>query len=254
VLSGLHAFLADDPEFAAAAARSGARIVDARRPPARRPVAAGRAATLEATVVLTVGSDCNVGKMTASIEIVRALQARGERAAFVATGQTGQFIADRGVSVDAVAADFVAGFTEELVLEAARSASFVVVEGQGSLHHPAYSGVALGILHGACPSLLVLCHQAGRAHLRISAAPGRFPMPPLRDVIEANERASRWVRPAEVAAIALNTYGLTETDARAACEDAARETGLPAADPVRFGAAPLAEALVARRRDRASRA
>jgi len=251
VFSGLHAFLADDPEFAAAAARTGARIHDVRRPPARRPVAAGRAAALEASVVLTVGSDCNVGKMTAAVEIVRALEARGERAAFVATGQTGMFIADQGVTVDAVPSDFVAGFTEELVLEAARTATFVIVEGQGSLNHPAYSGVALALLHGACPSLLVLCHHPGRTHLRLAAAPGAFPLPSLAELVEAYERMSRWIRPAAVAGIALNTLGLAESRARDACEDAARETGLPATDPVRFGAEPLAEALVARRRDHA---
>jgi uncharacterized NAD-dependent epimerase/dehydratase family protein len=251
VLSGLHAFLADDPEFAAAAARTGARIHDARRPPTRRPVAAGRAAALEASVVLTVGSDCNVGKMTAAVEIVRALEARGERATFVATGQTGMFIAGQGVTVDAVPSDFVAGFTEELVLEAARTATFVVVEGQGSLNHPAYSGVALSLLHGACPSLLVLCHHAGRTHLRLAAAPGVFALPSLAELVEAYEQASRWVRLAVVAGIALNTLGLADSRARAACEAASRESGLPATDPVRFGAGPLAEALVARRRNHA---
>jgi len=251
VLSGLHAFLADDPELAAAALRTGARIHDARRPPARRPVAAGRAAGVGSTVVLTVGSDCNVGKMTASVEIERELARRGERAAFVATGQTGMFVADHGVTVDAVPSDFVAGFTEELVLAAARDADYVIVEGQGALHNPAYSGVALGILHGACPSALVLCHQAGRTHLRVSAAPGQFPIPPLAMLVEAHEEAARWLRPARVVAVALNTLGLDDRAARAACEGAALETGLPATDPVRFGAGPLAAALVAWRRDHA---
>lgn len=162
VLSGLHAFLADDAEFAAAAARGGGALLDVRRPPAERPVAAGRAAEVPALVVLTVGTDCNVGKMTAALEIAGALRARGVRAAFVATGQTGIVIADRGAPVDAVAADFVAGVTERLVLEAARDADVVLVEGQGSLFHPAFSGVTLGLLHGACPAALVLCDQHGR--------------------------------------------------------------------------------------------
>jgi uncharacterized NAD-dependent epimerase/dehydratase family protein len=251
VLSGLHVFLGDDPGFASAAARGGARLHDARRAPPGRPVAAGRAAAVAATVALTVGSDCNVGKMTAAVEIARALQARGARAAFVATGQTGMFIADRGVAVDAVPSDFVAGFTEVLVLEAARDADLVIVEGQGSVHHPAYSGVALGILHGACPAALVLCHQAGRTHLRLAAAPGVFAIPPLAELVEAQERAARWVRPAPVVGIALNTLGLGELEAHAACVAAERETGLPATDPVRFGAGPLAEALMAFRRDHA---
>jgi len=251
VLSGLHTFLGDDAEFAGAAAGSGARLHDLRRPPPRRPVAAGRAAAVAATVALTVGSDCNVGKMTAAVELVRALEARGERATLVATGQTGMLVADGGVAVDAVPADFVAGFTEELVIEAARDGGFVVVEGQGALHHPAYSGVALGILHGACPAALLLCHQAGRAHLRVTAAPGAFAVPPLTEVVRAHEQAARWVRPAPVVGVAVNTLGAGEAAARAACAAASRETGLPATDPVRFGADPLAAALVAFRRDHA---
>jgi uncharacterized NAD-dependent epimerase/dehydratase family protein len=251
VISGLHAFLGDDAEFVAAAAHSGARLHDARRPPPRRPLASGRTATLEATVVLTVGSDCNVGKMTAGLEVVRALQAAGERATFAATGQTGMLIAGGGVAVDAVPSDFVAGFTEELVLGAARGADFVVVEGQGSLHHPAFSGVALGLLHGACPAALLFCHQAGRSHLRVAAAPGTFQAPTLPALQSAYEEAARWVRPTAGAGVALNTVGLPEGEARRACDAAAVETGLPATDPVRFGAGPLAEALKDLRRRRA---
>ncbi len=251
VLSGLHEFLADDPQLAAAAAATGARLLDLRRPPARRPMAAGRAAGLAATVVLTVGSDCNAGKMTAAVEIVRALAARGARAAFVATGQTGLCVGEGGVALDAVPSDFVAGFTEELVLEAARGADYVVVEGQGSLAHPAYSGVALGILHGACPAAMVLCHPVGRTHLRVSAAPDGFAIPPLAELVRRHETAAGWVRPARVVGVALNTHGLDEPAARAACTAAARETGRAAADPVRFGAEPLADALAALRRDHA---
>lgn len=251
VISGLHEFLADDPRLAAAAAAGGASLLDLRRPPAGRPVAAARAAGLAATVTLTVGSDCNAGKMTAAVETARALAARGERAAFVATGQTGMCVAGGGVAVDAVPSDFVAGFTEELVLEAARGADHVVVEGQGSLLHPAYSGVALGLLHGACPGALVLCHPVGRTHLRVTAAPGTFAIPALGELAAAYETAARWVRPAAVVGIALDTRALDEPAARSACAAAERETGRPATDPVRFGAAPLAEALAAFRRDHA---
>ena len=251
VISGLHEFLGDDPGLVRAAADGGARLLDLRRPPARRPVAAARAARVAATVTLTVGSDCNAGKMTAAVEIVRALEARGGRAAFVATGQTGMCVAGGGVAVDAVPCDFVAGFTEELVLDAARGADHVVVEGQGSLYHPAYSGVALGLLHGACPAALVLCHRAGRTHLRLTAAPDAFPVPPLAALVAAHEEASRWVRPAAVVGVALDTHGLDDAAARAACAAAARETGLPVSDPVRFGAGPLADALAGFRRDHA---
>lgn len=248
VLSGLHVFLGDDPELAALANSRGVAIHDVRRPPVSRPVAARRAARCGAMVVVTVGSDCNVGKMTAALELTRALSARGVRAGFAATGQTGIFLADSGVAVDAVPADFVAGVTETLVLDAAREAEVVVVEGQGSLHHPGYSGVTLSLLHGACPQWLVLCHQAGRSHIRPGAAEeasGQDPIeiPTLAELVKVYECAASWVWPARVAGIALNTADLDERQAGAAIAAAAEETGLPACDPVRFGAEPLAQAL-----------
>ena len=252
VLAGLHRVLGDDPEFAALAQRHGGTLHDVRRPPAERPVAAARAARVDALVVLTVGSDCNVGKMTAALELRRELERRGVRAAFVATGQTGIFIADAGAAVDAVPADFVAGIVESLVLRAARDADVVLVEGQGAIHHPAYSGVTLGLLHGACPAAMVLCHSAARTDIRVAAdapAPG---IRPLAQLVRDYEAAAGWVRDAEVVGIALNTQGLDEDAARASVDRAARETELPATDPLRFGAAPLADALetlLARRRN-----
>jgi len=248
VLSGLHVFLADDPELAAAASRRGARLFDLRRPPALRTVAAARAARLDALVVLTVGSDCNVGKMTAALELTRALTSLGARAAFVATGQTGILIADRGVAVDAVVSDFAAGAIETEVLEAGREADVLVVEGQGALHHPGYSGVTLSLLAGSCPRALVLCHAAGRDSIRTAeGAPREIPIPPLAELARAYEHAAAWVQKAEVVGVALNTLGLAERAARAACEAAGRELGVPATDPVRFGARPLAEAVLALR-------
>jgi uncharacterized NAD-dependent epimerase/dehydratase family protein len=248
VLSGLHAFLADDPDFAARAARSGATLHDVRRPPAGRPVAAARAARLDAHIVLTVGSDCNVGKMTAALEIRKALEARGVRTAFVATGQTGIFVADRGAAIDAIPADFVAGVVEEMVLDAARDADVVLVEGQGALHHPGYSGVTLALLHGACPATMVLCHQSDREVMRVGDAddPPRA-MAALPELVRAYEAATAWVRPARVAAVALHTQALGEDKAKAACAHAADATGLPATDPVRFDAGPIADAILERR-------
>ena len=254
VLSGLHGFLADDPDLAARAAASGARLLDVRRPPTRRPVAGARAAQVDALVVLTVGSDCNVGKMTAALELTRELETRGVRAAFVATGQTGIFVADHGVALDAVPSDFVAGITEELVIEAAREAEVVLVEGQGALRHPGYSGVTLSLLHGAAPAALVLCHPSARASMRAPRRAGRAAatgepepvtpiIPPLAELVREYEQAAAWVSPARVAGVALNTLGLDEAAARRAVADAARETGRPATDPVRFGAGPIAAAL-----------
>ena len=258
VLSGLHVFLADDPEFAALAERHGARLIDARRPPATRPVAARRAAALDACVVLTVGSDCNVGKMTAALELVRGLEARGTRAAFVATGQTGIFITDHGVAIDAVVSDFAAGVIEQHVVDAARDADVVVVEGQGALHHPGYAGVALALLHGACPSAMVLCHVAGRERLRKPGAPpsdedSQPEIRPLSDLVRVYESAASWVSPGTVVAVALNTHGLDDATARHAIQSAARETGLPATDPIRFGAGLLVDAIEAHRASRGGR-
>lgn len=235
VLSGLHTFLADDPELATLAEAKGCALIDVRRPPARRSIAARRAMNVDAVVVLTVGSDCNVGKMTTALEIHRALQSRNVRSAFVATGQTGIFIADHGAAVDAVPADFIAGLVEQMVLEAARDADIVIVEGQGAVHHPAYSGVALGLMHGACPEALVLCHQAGRTHVKLMDAGPAPKLRPLSEIIRDNERAASWIRPAPVLALALNTMLLDEREARRALENTQQLTGVPTVDPVRFG-------------------
>lgn len=244
VVSGLHSFLADDHNLASRANASGGRIVDLRRPPASLGVGLGRAALLSVPVVLTVGTDCNVGKMTASLELCRELERRGVRPAFVATGQTGIAIAGRGIAVDAVASDFVAGAVETMVLEAAPGADIVVVEGQGSLFHPAFSGVTLGLVHGACASAMILCHHAGRERLRIGAKDVESPaIAPLVEVRDAYERAAGWVRPAKVVAAAINTLGLEDAAARTACERAASELGVPATDPVRFGAGAIADAM-----------
>jgi uncharacterized NAD-dependent epimerase/dehydratase family protein len=244
--AGLHTFLADDPELAAAARAQGVRLVDLRRVPDDLPVAEARVRGVEATVVLTVGSDCNVGKMTASWELVRELERRGTRAAFVATGQTGVLLAGRGLAVDRVIADFVAGAAELLVLDAAPGHDVVVVEGQGSLLHPGYAGVTLALLHGALPHAMVLCHQATRTSIRH----GGIPIPPLTELVRRYEDALAPLRPGRVVAVALNTFDLSEPEARRAVDDAARASGLPVTDPVRFGAAPLADAVLAAARTR----
>jgi D-glutamate N-acetyltransferase len=245
IWSGLHTFIGDDPELGALARQRGVRIFDARKPPADLPVADGRAAEVDAYVVHTVGSDCNVGKMTAQVELRNALNGLGHRTRFVATGQTGIFIEGWGIAVDAVVADFIAGAAEWLVLEAAKDADILLVEGQGSLIHPGYSGVTLGLLHGCCPDALILCHQATRDY--IGDYHGREPwvkIPPLPELVEIYERAAASVRPTKVIGICLNTFDMSERDARDAVDRAAADTGLPATDPVRFGATPLVEAIV----------
>jgi uncharacterized NAD-dependent epimerase/dehydratase family protein len=242
--NGLHVFLADAPELRELAARHGVALRDLRRPPADLSTATGANLEVPATIVLTVGSDCAIGKMTVSLELDLEARRRGLRSVFVPTGQTGIAIAGWGIAVDAVVADFVAGAAERLVVEGAeRGGELLFVEGQGAILHPVYSGVTLGLYHGSVPHLLVLCHEAGRTEIE-GAGGGPHPIPPLRDLVDLHERLALPARPARVAAIALNTRELTEPEARAAVESAEAETGLPADDPVRFGAGKLVAALL----------
>ncbi|HKU57233.1 MAG TPA: DUF1611 domain-containing protein [Gaiellaceae bacterium] len=245
VENGLHVFLADDPELRAVAEERGVELRDLRRPPAELSTATGENLAVDATIVLTVGSDCAIGKMTVSLELDLEARRRGLRSVFVPTGQTGMAIAGWGLAVDAVVADFIAGAAERLVVEGhARGGDVLWVEGQGSLVHPVYSGVTLGLYHGSVPHLLVLCHESGRTEIE-GAGGGAHPIPPLRDLVELHERLALPARPARVAAVALNTSALAEPEARAAVARAEAETGLPADDPVRFGAAKLVDAVLA---------
>jgi uncharacterized NAD-dependent epimerase/dehydratase family protein len=239
--NGLHEFLTDDGELADLAERHGVELRDLRKPPADLNVPTGENLELEARVVLTVGSDCAIGKMTVSLELDREARERGLRSVFVPTGQTGIAIAGWGISVDAVVSDFLAGAAERLVVEGAGRGDLLWVEGQGALLHPAYSGVTLGLMHGSAPHAYVLCHQSGSN--AIEGYP-EHPIPPLVELVELHERASLAARPARVAGIALNTRELEEDEARAAVAEAEEETGLPADDPVRFGAARLLDAVV----------
>lgn len=243
--SGLHTFLGDDPLIAETASRLGRTITDFRRPPPQLPVASGLARDVEPLVVLTVGTDCNVGKMTAQCALIDRLRERGLRARFVATGQTGMMLEGWGVAVDAVVSDFVAGAAEWLTLEGAKDADVVLVEGQGSINHPGYSGVTLGLLHGSCPDALLLCHQASRTHIGDYRRASWLAIPPLAAYIDAYERIGSMVHPTRTIGISLNTYDQDEATARAACAAAARDTSLPATDPVRFDPAPLVDAIVA---------
>lgn len=241
VENGLHVFLADDPELAALARRHGVELRDLRRPPADLSTATGANLEVPGTTVLTVGSDCAIGKMTVALELDLEARRRGLDSVFVPTGQTGMAIAGWGIAVDAVVADFVAGAAERLVVEAGGGIRWV--EGQGSILHPVYSGVSLGLYHGSAPHLLVLCHEAGRSEIE-GVGGGPHPIPPLAELVELHERLALPARPARVAAVALNTRRLDEEAARAAIAEAEAETGLPADDPVRFGAGRLVGAVV----------
>jgi D-glutamate N-acetyltransferase len=242
VENGLHEFLGEDEELAALARERGVELRDLRKPPPGLSVPTGENLHVPAKIVLTVGSDCAIGKKTVAVELDRTARERGLESVFVPTGQTGIAIAGWGIAVDAVVSDFLAGAAEWLVLEGARrGGKLLFVEGQGSLVHPAYSGVTLGLMHGSAPHAYVLCHRAHATE--VDSYPGH-PLPSLRELVELHERASLPARPARVAAIALNTRGLDEDAARAAVAEAAEETGLPADDPVRFGAGTLLDAVL----------
>jgi uncharacterized NAD-dependent epimerase/dehydratase family protein len=240
IVSGLHQFLGDDPAFAAAASRNGTRIWDVRTPPTPR-LFDGSAQTIAARVILTVGSDCAVGKMTASLELVRAARSLGHDARFLATGQTGIAIAGSGVPVDRTICDFTSGAVEELLLENA-DAELLFVEGQGGINHPAFAAVTLGLLYGAAPDALVLVHLATRTHIEHYGTP----ILSLVELVTLYEALCGTVKPAPVAGIALNTFGLDDAAAKAAIERAAYETQLPCDDVVRNGPHALYRAMAPR--------
>ncbi|MFB6308674.1 MAG: DUF1611 domain-containing protein [Haloarculaceae archaeon] len=241
VIAGLHTFLAEDPEFAALADQHGADIRDVRKPPADLTVAQGTADEVDATVVATVGTDCSSGKMTAAFELRNAARQRGLDAAVVPTGQTGIMIADRGIAIDRCVADFAAGAVERLVHETAADHDLVIVEGQGALAHPAYSGVTASILHGAMPDHLVLCHVAGRQTV---GGYESFDIPPPDQYARYYEAFVAPVSEASVVAGALNTSGMDTEAARQAVRAYGDAMGVPATDPVRFELDSLLAAIV----------
>jgi uncharacterized NAD-dependent epimerase/dehydratase family protein len=241
VHSGLHTFLGDDPEFAAAARDAGTAIVDYRRPPDRMETAIGRRHGPGKRVILTVGTDCAIGKMSVALELRAAARAAGRSASFVPTGQTGMMIDGWGAAVDRLISDFAQGTVEWLVEEGERRGDWVIVEGQGSLDHPAYSSVTLALIHGATPQAMVLVHKAGQTEHDFDHLPdASFPIAPLRPFIELHEKVAGLVAPSKVVAIALNTSAIvTPDDARDEIARVHAETGLPVDDPFRFGPGPL---------------
>jgi D-glutamate N-acetyltransferase len=238
VLSGLHTFVGDDAEFAAAATAAGTQIVDYRRPPDRFETAVGRPHQPGKRVILTVGTDCAIGKMSVALELRHAAQAAGDRASFVATGQTGMMIEGWGVAVDRLISDFAQGTVEWLVEQGEAIGDWVIVEGQGSLDHPAYSSVTLSLIHGATPHAMVMVHKPGMTNHDFDHLPGMsFPIAKLGPFINLHEQVAGLVAPSRVVGVALNTsLYADDAEARRVIEEVAEETGLPTDDPFRFGA------------------
>lgn len=240
IANGLHRFLRDEPELVKLAEETGGTLWDVRDVPPDIPLCTGRALDAPQRIVGTVGSDCAVGKMTAALELTEVAKRKGIAAEFIATGQTGILIAGRGIAVDRVISDFVSGAAEQLILDADPSSDVLLVEGQGGLWHPSYSGVTLGLLHGSAPEALVLVHQAGRTAIE---EPPYTRLPPLTEMVQTYERLASVVRPCRVAAIAVNCRGLEGAECQAAIDHIEDETGLPAADVWKGGAAVLWEAV-----------
>ncbi len=237
VLGGLHTFLGDDPEFAAAAAAKGTAIVDYRRPPDRMETTVGRRHAPGKRVILTVATDCAIGKMSVALELRRSAIAAGQSAVFVPTGQTGMMIEGWGVPVDRLISDFTQGTVEWLVEQGEALGDWVLVEGQGSLDHPAYSSVTLGLIHGATPQAMIMVHKPGLTEHDFDHLPeASFPIASLPGFIELHERVAGLVAPSKVVAVALNTSRYPDdAEARRIIAETEAETGLPADDPVRFG-------------------
>ena len=240
--NGLHVRLRDIPGLTELAAEHGAELRDLREPPADLSTATGENLEVDATIVLTVGSDCAIGKMTAICELDLEARRRGLKSVFVPTGQTGVAIAGWGISVDAVVSDFLAGAAERLVVEGGKRGDLLWVEGQGAILHPIYSGVTVGLMHGSAPHLYVLCHEVGRTV--VEGDPTESPIPSLSELVDLHERMSLKLRPAKVAAVALNTSTVSADKAREAIAAAEEESGLPTDDPVRFGAERLLDAVL----------
>jgi uncharacterized NAD-dependent epimerase/dehydratase family protein len=236
--SGLHEFVGDDPVFAAAAARAGTRLIDYRRPPDRMETTVGRKHLPGKRVLLTVGTDCAIGKMSVALELVASARRDGASAVMVPTGQTGMMIEGWGVAVDRVISDFTNGTVEWLVEQGEARGDWVIVEGQGSIDHPAYSAVTLGLIHGATPHAMVMVHKPGLAEHDFDHLPdASFPIARLGPFIELHERIAGMVAPSKVVAMALNTALYPDDDeARRVIAQIGKETGLPTDDPVRFGA------------------
>jgi len=239
VVAGFHSFLSDDIEFSDLASKKGVHIWDLRKPPDPLPFSKGSWQTRKTPVLLTVGSDCDTGKMTAAWELKRELDLRGVKAAFVGTGQTGILLGGFGVPVDAVVSDFVAGAIEAEVDKAAQDSDIVIVEGQGSVTHMAYSGVTVGLLHGCMPEMLLMCHEPDRKLDTFG-----YPMTPFHLVLEIYLKLLEPFRPTELVGISLMTPLFDETTAVERVKEYEEKFQVPTTDPVRNDMSTIAENVI----------
>ncbi|AWT59117.1 MAG: hypothetical protein DF168_00294 [Candidatus Moanabacter tarae] len=238
IVSGLHTMLGDDPLLSELARRKGVPIWDVRRPPEQTEVGMAQARDLSGNTVLTVGTDCNIGKKVCTIELNNECSRRGKNTVFLPTGQTGVMISGRGVAIDRVISDFVSGVVEKMVLEYG-DREWIFIEGQGAIFHPSYSGVTLGLMHGACPKAMILCHQPSRSNLRHT----NIPLSSLEETIIIHEALLRPIAPSKIVGISLNCSDLSDEGARSEIKRVEEETGIPTTDCIRFSAGRLVDAL-----------
>lgn len=239
VISGLHDFIGDDPEFSAAAAKSGVQIYDVRKNQ-EKTIARRKGLRPDCLRVHTVGHDCSIGKMVVSIEVTNGLKKRGHDAKFIATGQTGIMVEGDGLPIDCIVADFVSGAAEKLILENQHH-EIVLVEGQGSLVHPSYSGVTLSLLHGCAPQALILCYEIGRETV---TGVESVKIPPLAEIKRIYEVMSNVHQPCKIIGIGINSRRVSAVEAAQERERTKAEFGLPACDVFRDGPDELVEAVI----------
>ena len=238
VASGMHERLADNPEVASLASKLGRQLIDVRHPTGK--LRTGNGVKRSGKRLLTVGTDCSVGKMYTTLALEKEMLSRGLNAAFIATGQCGIFISGRGIAIDCVVSDFISGAAERLTPDN-HERHWDIVEGQGSLSHASFAGVSLGLLHGTQPDALVLCHAEQRSNMR--GLPD-YPLPNLLDAMDMNVRAARLTNPAaEFVGVSVNTSMLPETDAQEVLNDYAELTGVPCVDPFRTGVSAIVDRL-----------
>ncbi len=243
IVSGLHTFLADDAEFAAAAAKHNVRIHDVRKN-SERDVTSRQNLNPKCLRIHTVGQDCSVGKMVTSVELSQALNKRGCSSKFIATGQTGIMIEGDGLPIDCIVADFVNGAAEKLVLQNQHHA-VVIVEGQGSIVHPRYSAVTLGLLHGCAPQGLILCYEVGR---KTVYGMDHIPLTPLERLVELYEAMANTQHPCRIIGVGMNSRAVTAEEAAAERLSIRHRLGLPVCDVIRDGPEELVEAILAFKR------
>ena len=240
IVSGMHHFLSDDVDLSNLAAKRNVVLWDVRKPPEDLPIATCQASEVLSTVILTVGSDCRTGKMVTAIELANGLRSTDKRAIFCATGQNGIMVSGWGIAIDAVISDFTAGAAETIVLQGAQDNDILVVEGQGSLFHPAYSGVTLSLLHGSQPDAMIFCHQPTRTQV----ARHTIKFPTLNEMISQYETLVHPIKPAKIIGVSLNTFDLTFDQSLEVVELVEAETGLPTTDVIRFGSEKLVNSII----------